>query len=94
MSRTHFLQNPSPFPNLHGLSSQSLSLHSSNHSDELRSTTDFSPSLVSDRLHLDWLERLYMSAVTESLRADDRVRLLGKEMGLCGVEMGLDEADA
>ncbi|KAK8676974.1 hypothetical protein V6N13_142531 [Hibiscus sabdariffa] len=130
MSRTHFLQNPSPFPNLHGLSSQSLSLHSSNHSDELRSTTDFSPSLVSDRLHLDWLEHsdveekmvlkvsfdeefrglirwwfcsvegwvvshvIGYSAVTESLRADDRVRLLGKEMGLCGVEMGLDEADA
>ncbi|KAK8676710.1 hypothetical protein V6N13_142280 [Hibiscus sabdariffa] len=117
-----------------------MSLHSSNHSDELRPTTDFSPSLVSDRLHLDRLERLYMSlnevldsdvekkrvlkvsfdeefrglirwwfcsiegwvvshvfgysAVTESLRADDRVRLFGKEMGLCGVEMGLDGADA
>ncbi|KAK8705528.1 hypothetical protein V6N13_049129 [Hibiscus sabdariffa] len=29
-------------------------------------------------------------AVTESLRADDRVRLFGKEMGLCGVDMELD----
>ncbi|KAK8506613.1 hypothetical protein V6N13_103387 [Hibiscus sabdariffa] len=28
--------------------------------------------------------------VVVSLRADDGVRLLGKEMGLCGVEMGLD----
>ncbi|KAK8572364.1 hypothetical protein V6N13_047966 [Hibiscus sabdariffa] len=28
--------------------------------------------------------------VAESLRAEDGVRLLGKEMGLCGVEMGLD----
>ncbi|KAK8633410.1 hypothetical protein V6N13_014256 [Hibiscus sabdariffa] len=34
------------------------------------------------------------SAVTESLRADDRVRFLGKEMGLCGLEMGLEGADA
>ncbi|KAK8507114.1 hypothetical protein V6N12_008461 [Hibiscus sabdariffa] len=30
-----------------------------NHSDELRPTTDFSPSLASDRLHLERLERLY-----------------------------------
>ncbi|KAK8672873.1 hypothetical protein V6N13_111230 [Hibiscus sabdariffa] len=29
-------------------------------------------------------------SVVGSLRADDGVRLLGKEMGLCGVEMGLD----
>ncbi|KAK8584370.1 hypothetical protein V6N12_068614 [Hibiscus sabdariffa] len=29
-------------------------------------------------------------AVTESLRADDGVRLLGKEMGLYGVDMELD----
>ncbi|KAK8598663.1 hypothetical protein V6N13_094626 [Hibiscus sabdariffa] len=28
-------------------------------------------------------------AVVENLRVDDGVRLLGKEMGLCGVEMGL-----
>ncbi|KAK8649031.1 hypothetical protein V6N13_129769 [Hibiscus sabdariffa] len=29
-------------------------------------------------------------AVVESLKVDVGVRLFGKEMGLCGVEMGLD----
>ncbi|KAK8673160.1 hypothetical protein V6N13_111510 [Hibiscus sabdariffa] len=38
----------------------SRSLHSNNHFDELRPTTNFSHSLVSDQFHLEWLERLYM----------------------------------